>query len=70
MANEIQVLSGFIQQDFQQISIVNKVLQSSQTLTILMEHVRAQIDMLSLEQLSPGIATLGNLRELLLKIQA
>lgn len=70
VVNEFQALSGFVQQYFQLISIVNKVRQSSQTLTILMEHVRAQLDMLSLGHLSPGIVTPGHLRELLLKIQA
>ena len=37
---------------------------------ILLEHVSAQLDMLSLENLSPNLVTTGYLREILLRIQA
>lgn len=65
MASELQGLSSFVQQYI----ILNKVCQTSQSVMILLEHVRAQLDMLSLRHLSPSIMTHGYLRELLFKIQ-
>lgn len=59
MANELQSLDGFLQQYFQLLSITSRVYQTSQSLTILLEHVRMQLDMLSMGHLSPSIITLG-----------
>ena len=64
-----QELNYFVQQFFQLMMITNKVRQTSQSLTILLEHVRAQLDMLSLGHLSPSIVTPGHLRDLLLRVQ-
>lgn len=49
---------------------MSKVLQTSHSLTVLLEHVRAQLDMLSLGHLTPSIITPERLREALLEIQA
>lgn len=65
---ELQEISGFMQRYFQLMAIKNKVGQNSQSLTTLLEHVRAQLDM-SLGHLSPSIVTPGHLREVLLGIQ-
>lgn len=70
MASELQSLVGFLQQYFHLLAITSRVHQTSQLLTILLEHLRTQLDMLSMGHLSPSIITLGRLREVLLEIQA
>ena len=66
---ELQELDNFIQQYFQLLSITARVRQTSQSLMTLLEHVRAQLDSLSLGHLSPSIMTPNYLREILTKIQ-
>ena len=66
---ELQVLDNFIQQYFQLLSITARVRQTGQSLMTLLEHVRAQLDSLSLGHLSPSIMTPNYLREILTKIQ-
>ena len=56
---EFQELSGFIQQYFQLMIIANRVIQTGQSLIILLERVRAQLDMLSLGYLSPSAVRPG-----------
>ena len=69
LEKEFQELNGFLQRYFQLIITANCVRQTGQSLTILLEHVRAQLDMLILGHLSPSIVISGHLRELLLGIQ-
>lgn len=69
LAVELRGLGGFLQQYFQ-LLLTSKVRQTSQLLTVLLEHVRAQLDMLSMGHLSPSIITPIRLREVLLGIQA
>lgn len=68
VAAELQELNGFVQ-SFQLMTFTNKVLQMSQSLMVLLKHVRAQQDMLSLRHLYPSIVTNSNLEELLLRMQ-
>lgn len=70
VTDELQELCGFVQQYFQLIIITNRVQQTGQSLIILLDHMKAQLDMLSLGHLSPSIVTLGSLKKLLLKLQA
>ncbi len=65
----MQELDNFIRQYFQLLSITARVRQTSQSLMTLLEHVRAQLDSLSLGHLSPSIMTPNYLREILTKIQ-
>lgn len=54
---EYQDLEGFLLKHLQLLVIVNRVRQTSHMLTVLLEHVRAQLDMLSMGHLSPSIIT-------------
>ena len=58
-----------MQQYFQLMIIANRMRQIGQSLIILLEYVRAQLDMLSQGHLSPSVVTSDHLRELLLRIQ-
>lgn len=70
VTTELQKLEGFLQRYFQLLAIMSKVRQTSHSLMVLLGHVRAQLDMLSLGHLSPSIITPERLREVLLEIQA
>ena len=63
-------LDNFVQQYFQLMAIITRVRQTSRTLITLLEHVRAQLDMLSLGHLSPSIVTPSHLRSILVGIRA
>ena len=52
---ELQELNNFVQQYFHLLSIIARVRQTSQSLMTLLEHVRAQLDSLSLGHLSLNI---------------
>ena len=67
--SELQELDNFVQQYFQLSSITARVRQTSQSLMTLLEHVRAQLDSLSLGHLSPSTMMLNYLKEILTKIQ-
>ena len=70
ITTEYQELEGFLLKYLQLLAIVNRVRQTSHTLTVLLEHVRAQLDMLSIGHLSPSMITPERLREVLLEVQA
>ena len=70
MSVELQKLEGFEAQFMQLLMAINRLKQTSQALQLSLEHVIAQLDMLSLGHLSPSIVTPGHLRDILLKIQA
>ena len=67
---EFEEFSEFTQTYLQLMIMTNKVRQTSQTLTTLLEHLKSQLDMLSLGHLAPSIVATGELKELLLNIQA
>ena len=70
LEREFQELSGFMQQYFLLTIVANRVRQTGQSQIISLEHVRTQLDMLSLGNLSPNLVTTWYLRELLQRIQA
>lgn len=70
LSAELRQLGGFLKQSIQLMMVIGKLRQASQSLLISLEHVRAQVDMLSLGHLSPSIVAPAHLRALLIKIQA
>lgn len=66
MSAELQELGGFVAQFLQLLMAINRLRQALQ---LSLEHVSAQLDMLSLGHLSPSIVTPGHLRDILLGIQ-
>ena len=66
---ELQELNNFVQQYFQLLSITARVQQTSQSLMTLLEHVRAQLDSLSLGDLSPSIVMPNYLKGILIRIK-
>ena len=69
LTSQFQEFNMFILQYFQLMITANKVRKTSQSLIILSEHVRTELDMLWLGPLSPSLVTPSHLRELLLRIQ-
>ena len=70
ITTEYQELEGLLLKYLQLLAIVNRVRQTSHTFTVLLEHVRAQLDMLYMGHLSPSMITPERLREVLLEVQA
>ena len=70
MSVKLWGLGGFVAQFMQLLMAINRLKQTPQPLQLSLEHVMAQLDMLSLGHLSPSIITLGHLRDILFKIQA
>lgn len=70
ITTEYQELEDFLLKHLQLLAIVNRVRQTSHTLTVLLGHVRVQLDMLSMGQLSPSIITPERRRVVLLEIQS
>ena len=68
IAKEFQELSDFMQY-FRLIMITNRMRQPGQFLMVLLEYVKAQLDVLLSGHLSSSVVSPSRLKELLLEIQ-
>ena len=68
IAWDFQEFNDFILQ-YSHLMITNRVRQTSQFLMVLLDYIKGQLDILSLEHLSPRAVASGRLKELLLKMK-
>ena len=68
IAKELRELNDFIHQYSHLMMITNRLQRINQFLMALLEHVKAQLDMLSLGHLSLSVISSCRLRRLLLEI--